>query len=160
MKNIIIITADYIRGFTDSEGMFGLIVQKGGGPTGNKFSLEFKITQKMHSVHVLEAIKAFFGCGRIAIDNRKDGTVKYVVTDLTSIVNIIIPFFLTNTLLSSKYLNFIDFIKMSQIMNSGAHFTLEGAEQLLSIYSNMNSKRSWLDKYNFMLTHTLTVTSG
>ncbi len=86
--------------------------------------------------------------------------MKFVVTDLPSIVNIIIPFFLANPLLSSKYLNFIDFVKMSQIISSGAHLTIGGAQELLHIYSQMNSKRSWLDKYNFMLTHSITITAG
>lgn len=158
-KNITI-TADYILGFVDSEGMFALIVQKGGGPTGNKFTLEFKITQKAHSLYVLEAIKEYFGCGRIAIDNAKDNTMKYVVTEISSIIQIIIPFFLANSLLTSKYLNFLDFVKMSEIIQSGSHLTMVGAQSLLLIYSGMNSKRSWIDKYNFMLTHSLNVTAG
>lgn len=160
MKNSLNLTAQYILGFVDSEGMFGLIVGKGGGPTGNKFSLEFKVTQKAHSLPVLLAIQEFFGCGRIAVDNAKDDTMKYVVTDLPSIINIIIPFFLTNNLLTSKYLNFLDFVKMSEIISNGTHLTLEGAQSLLSIYAGMNSKRSWMDKYSFMLTHTFDITAG
>ena len=136
------LTAQYLLGLVDSEGMFGLIVHKGGDPTGNKFGLEFKITQKDHSLYVLEAIKDYFGCGRIAIDNRKDGTYKFVVTDILSIVNILIPFFLTNQLNSSKHLNFTDFARMAEIINSGAHLTIMGAQELLAIYSGMNSKRS------------------
>ena len=81
LKNLYV-TAEYILGFVDSEGMFGLIVQKGGSRIGYKFTLEFKISQKSHSLIVLEAIKKFFGCGRIAIDNRKNDVYKYVVTDL------------------------------------------------------------------------------
>lgn len=136
------LTPAYILGLVDAEGFFGLIVQKGGGPTGNKFSLEFKITQKRASLAVLEAIQAYFGCGRIAIDNRADDTMKFVITDLISILTIIIPFFTTHCLLSSKYMNFIDFTKMAVIFKSGAHLTLEGAQSLLLIYSGMNSKRS------------------
>lgn len=117
-------------------------MKSGGGPTGNKFSLEFKITQKAHSRAVLEAIQAFFKCGRIAVDNAKDGTLKYVVTDIISITTIIIPFFLEHTLLTSKQMNFLSFVEMAKIIASGAHLTKDGAEQLLSIYSNMNSKRS------------------
>lgn len=160
MKNFLNLTSQYILGLVDSEGMFGLIVGKGGGPTGNKFSLEFKITQKGHSLDVLLAIQDFFGCGHIAVDNSKDGTMKYVVTDLASIINIIIPFFLANKLLSSKYLNFLDFVKMSDIISNGSHLTMEGAQSLLSIYAGMNSKRTWMDKYNFMLTHTIEITAG
>lgn len=158
--NNIVVTPQYILGFVDAEGMFGVTVQRGGGPTGNKFSLEFKITQKASSIAVLQAIQAFFGCGRIAIDNRKDDTMKFIVTDLQSILTIIIPFFLANTLLTSKYLNFLDFCKVSQIIAQGQHLTLEGAQIILGIVSGMNSKRSWMDKYNFMSTHTLNVTAG
>lgn len=154
------LTAEYIVGLVDSEGMFGLMVHKGGGPTGNKFSLEFKITQKEHSVALLNAIKDYFGCGRIAIDNRRDGTYKYVVTDIQSIVTIIIPFFLSNPLNSSKHLNFMDFTRIAEIINSGLHLTLVGAQEILSIYSGMNSKRSWMDKYLFMTKHTIHITAG
>ena len=154
------ITANYILGFVDAEGMFGLIVQKGGGPTGNKFSLEFKVTQKLASILVLETIKEYFGCGRIAIDNRADGTMKYVVTDIASIVGVIIPFFLANQLLTSKYLNFKDFVRMASIIESKAHLTLEGAQSLILIYSGMNNKRTWLDKYIFMSTHVIVITGG
>lgn len=136
------ITPAYILGFVDAEGMFGLIVAKGCGPTGNTFCLEFKITQKTASLAVLQAIQSYFGCGRIAIDNRATGTMKFVVTDLASILGIIIPFFTTHCLLSSKYMNFIDFTKMAVILKSRAHLTLEGAQSLLLIYSGMNSKRS------------------
>lgn len=138
MQNIIL-TPQYILGLTDAEGMFGLIVKKGGGPTGNKFSLEFKITQKAHSRAVLEAIMAFFGCGRIAVDNAKDGTLKYVVTDIVSITTIIIPFFKANTLLTSKQLNFLSFASMANIIVSGAHLTKDGAEELLNLYSKIKA---------------------
>lgn len=159
IKNILI-TPAYILGLTDAEGMFGLIVNDGGGPTGDKFSLEFKITQKSNSRPVLEAIKDFFDCGRIAIDNSEDDTLKFVVTDLSSILTIIIPFFIQNMLLSSKYLNFKDFERMSIIMSTGAHLTLLGAQELLFIYSGMNKKRSWLDKYTFMASHSINITAG
>lgn len=158
MKNTINITAGYVLGFVDAEGMFGLIVNKGGGPTGNKFSLEFKMTQKGASLAVLTAIKDFFGCGRIAVDNRTSGTMKYVVTDLHSILTIIIPFFAQHILLSSKFLNFKDFERMRMIMQERAHLTLSGAQELLLIYSGMNSKRSWISKFTFMSTHTMVIT--
>ena len=49
---------------------------------------------------------------------------------------------------------------MSVIINNGSHLTMEGAQSLLAIYAGMNSKRSWMDKYSFMLTHTLEITAG
>nr|YP_007475352.1 hypothetical protein H911_mgp03 [Microbotryum lychnidis-dioicae]AGE14566.1 hypothetical protein [Microbotryum lychnidis-dioicae] len=55
-------------------------------------------------------------------------------------------------------MNFISFALMGGIIQSGAHLTKDGAEQLLDIYSKMNSNRSWLEKYNFMSTHTINVT--
>lgn len=160
IMNLLNITPQYILGFVDAEGMFGLIVQKSSGLTGYKFSLEFKVTQKFASLAVLEAIKGYFGCGRIAIDNRRDHTMKYVVTDFPSIISVLIPFFLANQLLSSKYLNFLDFVRMAEIIRTGRHLTVDGAQSLLLIYSQMNSKRSWLDKYTFMSSHTFNITSG
>nr|YP_007475430.1 hypothetical protein H888_mgp15 [Microbotryum cf. violaceum BFL-2013]AGE14644.1 hypothetical protein [Microbotryum cf. violaceum BFL-2013] len=55
-------------------------------------------------------------------------------------------------------MNFISFALMAGIIESGAHLTKDGAEQLLDIYSKMNSKRSWIEKFNLMSTHILNVT--
>lgn len=154
------INAAYILGLTDAEGMFTLTPQKGGGPTGHQFSLEFKITQKNHSVAVLHAIKDFFDCGRIAIDHRQDATMKFIVTDIASIVHILIPFFTENVLLTSKCMNFNDFKAMAEIIRSKSHLTQDGATKLLDTFAGMNSKRSWISKYNFLLSHTINVTPG
>ena len=80
----------YVTGLVDGDGMFGCIVSK----TNKTISLEFKVTAlSSTSYDLINELKIFFNCGRISIDNREDGTIKYVVTDLKSILTCIIPHF-------------------------------------------------------------------
>ena len=78
----------YVTGLVDGDGMFGCIISK----TNKTISLEFKITAlSSTSYDLIKELKTFFNCGRISIDNREDGTIKYVVTDLKSILTCIVP---------------------------------------------------------------------
>ena len=98
-----------VTGLTDGEGSFVYsITNTGKGLTGQKLSLEFKVTQKSHSEGVLYELQEFFGCGNVVIDNRKTDTKKYHVTNINDIINIIIPHFETYPCLTSKFLNFKD----------------------------------------------------
>ena len=92
-----------ITGFTDAEGGFycSILIKD-----NNKIKLEFKIVQKKHSQNILHEIKNYFNCGSVVIDNRKSDTLKYHVTSLSDIINIIIPHFENFPCLTSKYLNY------------------------------------------------------
>lgn len=120
---------------------------KGKGKTGYKSFLEFKITQRDHSKDILYKIKDYFNCGRINIDNRKTKTMKYVVTNIDDLLNIIIPHFDEYPLLTSKYLNYVDFKNATLLMKDKGHYSLEGINNLKDIKSKMNKSRSFSDKF-------------
>lgn len=120
---------------------------KGKGKTGYKSFLEFKITQRDHSKDILYKIKDYFNCGRINIDNRKTKTMKYVVTNIDDLLNIIIPHFDEYPLLTSKYLNYVDFKNATLLMKDKGHYNLEGINNLKDIKSKMNKSRSFSDKF-------------
>ena len=146
-----ILTPWYITGISDGEGSFQITIQdnKGKGKTGYKPFLEFKITQKNHSVGLLYEIKKFFGCGRINIDNNKTGTMKFVITNIDDLVNKVIPHFDKYILKTSKHLNYLDFKMAILIMNEKKHYNLEGINNLKNIKSNMNKSRLFKDKFDF-----------
>lgn len=75
----------YVTGLTDSEGNFSINYNK----NTNKVTFSYK---KVHSISVLHGLKAFFNCGNVVIDN-KDKGYKFQVSNLDSIINIIIPHF-------------------------------------------------------------------
>jgi len=67
-----------------------------------RISLEFKITGlSSTSTNLMKKLVIFFNCGRIAIDNRRDNTIKFVITDIKSILNNVIP--LASRLINSLY---------------------------------------------------------
>lgn len=146
-----ILTHWYITGITDGEGSFQISIQdlKGNGLTGFKPFLEFKITQKNHSVGVLFEIQKFFGCGRICIDNRKSSTMKFVITNVDDLFYKLIPHLDKYSLITSKYLNYIDFKSALILLKNKEHFKYEGIQKLRCIKSTMNKARSFEDKYNF-----------
>lgn len=79
------ISAWYVTGMTDGDGSFGI------NKSNNQVShAEFKVTAHALNRGMLLALKAYFGCGRISIDNRKDNTLKYVVTSITDLTQKII----------------------------------------------------------------------
>jgi hypothetical protein len=88
----------------------------------------------------MEKIKSKFGCGSITI-NEASGLVRYAVTKLSDIQNIIIPFFDKYSLVGDKVKNFEDFKKVSELITKKSHLTKEGLDQVLAIKSNMNLNR-------------------
>ena len=150
-----IFTPWYITGFSDGEGSFQITIQdlKGKGLTGFKPFLEFKITQKNDSVGVLFEIQKFFNCGRICIDNRKSDTMKFVITNVDDLVYKLVPHFDKYQLVTSKYLNYIDFKSALILLKNKEHFKYEGIQKLKLIKSTMNKARSFEDKYNYCLSN-------
>jgi hypothetical protein len=55
----------------------------------------------------MEEIKSIFGCGSITI-NESSAVIRYTVTKLLDIQNIIIPFFDKYSLMGDKLINFED----------------------------------------------------
>lgn len=138
----------YVTGLVDGDGMFGCIVFR----EKKRISLEFKITGlSATSSNLMENLKIFFNCGRISIDNRRDETVKFVVTDLDSILNKIIPHFDNYPLQGSKELNFLTFKKIALMMLNKEHLTEGGYNEILELYGTMNKNRTFEEKFNYLL---------
>ena len=138
----------YVTGLADGDGMFGCIISK----TNKTISLEFKITAlSSTSYELINELKTFFNCGRISIDNREDGTIKYVVTDLKSILTCIIPHFEKYPLQGSKNLNFLTFKEIALMVENKEHLTEKGFNTILEKYKTMNSNRSFSEKYEYLL---------
>jgi hypothetical protein len=102
--------ADWIVGFTDAEGCFSV------RPSRNTIRCEFCVSQDERSKHVLFAIKAFFGVGNVhragglRSSSEARGTMwVYSVGNLTALQSVIIPFFETNRLHTSKYCTWLKF---------------------------------------------------
>ena len=132
----------WITGITDGEGHFSANIQKGSNKP--KISLTFKIDQKEDSAGILYDLSRYFNCGKVIIDNR--GYKSFKVVKLADILNIIIPHFDKFTLITSKQLNFLDFRKKALMLDKN---DLD-INKIETIINNMNSRRSFVDKWNYL----------
>jgi len=68
-------------------------------------------------------------------------SVAIQIVNTLDILNIIIPFFDRYNIKGAKELDFIDFKKVAEIINSKDHLTEDGFNKILTIKDNMNLKR-------------------
>ena len=131
----------WIAGFVEGEGCFFVKTSKSKThKQGLSVSLNFIVMQNIRDLELMEEIKTKFGCGSITI-NEDSALIRYTVTKLSDIQNIIIPFFDKYLLMGDKVRNFEDFKKVSELITKKSHLTKEGLNQILTIKSNMNFNR-------------------
>ena len=126
----------YLAGFADGEGSFNVSFRpRRDYPIPWKVSVSFNVSQKDRVI--LALFKTHLGCGTLR--GRPDGVWYFEVTNITAIVENVIPFFERFSFLSAKKKR--DFAKFKQIvalMKSGAHLTVNGIQQILEIREDMN----------------------
>ena len=67
--------------------------------------------------------------------------VTFQITKFTEIIDTIIPFFDKYPLQGQKALDFEDFKRVSDIMKTNSHLTVEGFNEVLKIKERMNKNR-------------------
>lgn len=129
-----------MAGFVSGEGCFSSSIKK--SPTsklGETSWLRFIVTQHKRDQGLMNSFVNFFGgCGKINQDTR---TVYYVVQKLSDLTDIIIPFFAQYSLQGVKVKDFEDFTRVAKLMESRAHLTKEGLEEIRKIKDGMNTLR-------------------
>lgn len=86
----------------------------------------------------MKKLMGFFNCGRL----EKTGSASsLVVTKLSLINEIIVPFFNKYCLVGSKSQDFRDWSKAVELVTKKAHLTTEGLDEILKIKSNINFSR-------------------
>ena len=129
----------WLAGFTSAEGSFMVRTSNSSGRTlGIKVQLEFNLTQHMRDEQLMKDIANFFNCGSVYL-NRE--TYVYRVVSLSNILEKIIPFYQKYPIQGVKAKDFVDFVKVAELMKENKHLTLEGLEEINLIKSGMNSFR-------------------
>ena len=146
LKNINPKDGYYIAGFTDGEGSFNVSLKKRNDYTGEwKITASFNISQKDRVI--LAWIKKILRCGTLR--ERQDGVVYYEVTNVSSLIEKIIPFFIKfNFISSKKKTNFSIFKKIVEIMSKGEHLKKEGFEKIILLRETLNEGKGRKRKYN------------
>ncbi len=88
----------------------------------------------------MESFTHYFSCGRYRLHPDRN-TGEFIVTDLSSIVDIIIPFFKKYPIEGVKALDFFNFCQVADIIKVKGHLTKSGLEEIISLKEKMNSKR-------------------
>lgn len=146
LKNINPKDGYYIAGFTDGEGSFNVSIKKRDDYAKDwKITASFNISQKDRVI--LAWIKKILGCGTLR--ERKDGVVYYEVTNITSLYETIIPFFVKYNFISSrKKTNFSIFKEIVEMMYKQDHLNPEGFKKILELREGLNEGKGRKRKYN------------
>jgi hypothetical protein len=128
----------WMAGFTSGDGCFSVSVIKSKAKLGETSWIRFILTQHNRDESFMCSFLNYFGCGKV---NKDSKATYFVVQKLSDIVNIIIPFFDKYEIKGVKAQDYVDFKRVAQLMDSKAHLTSEGLEQIREIKNGMNSLR-------------------
>ena len=129
--------AQWIVGFVDGEGCFHVgISVHAEMSVGYQVLPEFTVVQHERDVQLLQALKAFFGCG-VVRQNHGD-RMAYRVRKQEHLREIIVPFFLRHPLKSRKRQDFDKFRRVLRMMEAGDHLDEDGLAKIREISASMN----------------------
>jgi hypothetical protein len=121
---------NYISGFSDGEGSFNIsFKERNDYKRRIKITASFNISQK--DKKILVWIKSIINCGTLR--TRKDGIHYFEVTDVESLINVVIPFFSRFPLKSSKAETFKIFCEIVSMMDSKFHLTSKGILKIFDL---------------------------
>jgi hypothetical protein len=145
---------DWVAGFTSGDGSFHLIIRdpntnKGKGSVSMRFSIKLDIRE----IEVIKGLVTFFKLNGTEVAEKearvknfhaseKEGYASLQFSNLSDIVNTIIPFFQKYPILGVKSLDYADFKKVAIVIQSKNHLNPEGLLQIIEIKSNMNQNRT------------------
>jgi LAGLIDADG endonuclease len=137
---------EWVVGFVDGEGCFSIsVVRNATCSLGWQVQHEFAVTQAAPSRSALEYVSDVLGCGRIVeqtrYDNHRHPLLRFSVKRRSELVAIVVPFFTEHPLRTAKHLDFVRFASVLQLMELGAHRTVEGLRRIASITESMNRRQ-------------------
>ena len=101
--------------------------------------LKFIISQDVRDVALLNSLKNYLNCGDVITDSR--GLSQFIVRKKSDITLNILPFFAKYPLHGSKLADYEDFCEVAKIIDTKAHLTKEGLDQISKIKAGMNRGR-------------------
>jgi len=137
----------WIVGFVDGEGCFSIdLINNLTLTLEYQAQANFTVTQGIRSRSALERIQAYFGCGQIQAnkrrDNHREDLAMYRVRKLADLRQVIIPFFQRYPLQTAKAQDFVLFADGVARMERGEHLTLDGLEAIRQLKGRMH--QPWL----------------
>lgn len=140
----------FVTGFIDAEGTFCTTIYKNKAyKTGWVVRSFFEIGLNQRDSSLIYQLKDFFeGIGTISLD-KKANVLKYSTASLKDLSSVVIPHFKKYPLLTQKGADFLIFEQIVELMNKGAHLTINGLKQIINIRASMNTGLSEIIKSEF-----------
>lgn len=163
-----LISVGWVTGFVDGEGCFPIGLSRlrpsmrpGTRPArrpGYQVQHDFTVVQGARSLDALNELRAFFGVGGVYKNARHDDHREhmhlYVVHRRSDLLEVIIPFFRTHRLRTSKAQDFEKFARCLELMSQERHLTRDGLIEILEIAQTMNRQKSRADEIRILRGHT------
>lgn len=131
----------WFLGFTEGEGSFMVNILKSSTHlSGYQVQLRFQITQHLRDKKLMENLIKYLDCGNFYIHSNTEA-IDIIVQKFSDIVDKLIPIFNKYPLVGEKAKNYKDFVKVLKLIETKAHLTNEGLEQIKQIKSGMNTRR-------------------
>lgn len=108
---------------------------------GEGVKVVFKITQDLRNSEILAMFNNIFTCGKVYRQSPSAKVHDFLITGLSDILKHVIPFFLAYPLEGAKHKEFLDFLKVAELMKDKAHLNKDGLEEIRLIKSGMNRGR-------------------
>ena len=139
VKKIEHFNGEWIAGFTSAEGCF--LINLNRSPlyrTGYQVQLVFQLTQHSRDENLMKILIKYFDCGSIVKDRE---SIKYRVEKFSDNYEKIIPFFSLNRIWGVKFLDYLDWCQVADIIKEKGHLTIEGLNKIRELKQGMNRGR-------------------
>lgn len=132
---------NWLVGFTEAEGYFQVVVQEFDNKPAIS-SLRYSVSQHDKDSELIGSLVNYLGCGRsYSVSGRNE--VYYLVSTFKDIDEKIIPIFAKNSLLGYKKEDYLDLVKVANLIKSKEHLTEAGLAKIKEIKNNMNKNRKF-----------------
>lgn len=141
----------WLAGFASGDGSFGVkVASSDTSVLGKRVQLRFSIGLHIRELELIKGIAAFLNLGSSLVGPlgstkyvyMTEGAVNLQVINLSDILKVVIPFFVSNPILGVKSLDFVDFCEVAQTIESKEHLAQEGFNTILDIKAGMNRGRA------------------
>ena len=142
IQSNIIPDPQWISGFVSGEGNLDVGIKKSKNVIGYQVYLRFRISQHARDTKLMELIMNYLGAGRLERDSRKP-VIYLVINKISEINQIVIPFFNQYPICGNKHLDYLDWCKIANLIESGAHLTNDGLAEIQRIKDGINTGRKY-----------------
>jgi len=129
----------WVAGFTSGDGCFRVSIRESKlYKARSRVVLLFILTQHIRDEFLLKSMVNFFGCGQTYL--YKD-YIEFRCQSFRDNYEKILPFFYKNPILGVKALDFEDWAKVAEMIQTKVHLTKEGLDQIRQIRVGLNKGR-------------------